>query len=74
MVMFFVRTQHNNTWQTPPYRFNNRQKNAFQRLIAAARQEVARRESDSNSGSNEDGSSKEDIETDSEARTKNKGK
>jgi hypothetical protein len=21
--MFFVRTQHDNTWQTPPYQFNN---------------------------------------------------
>jgi hypothetical protein len=43
-------------------------------LIAAARQEVAWRESDSNSSSDEDGSSEEDIETDSEARTKNEGK
>jgi hypothetical protein len=74
MVMFFVRTQHDNTWQTPLYQFNNRQKNAFQQLIAAAQQEVARRESDSNSGSNEDGSSEEDMETDSKARTKNEGK
>lgn len=43
-------------------------------MIAAAQQEVARRESNSNSSSDEDGSSKEDIETDSEARTKNEGK
>ena len=29
MVIFFVRTQQHNTWQTPPYGFNNRQKKAF---------------------------------------------
>jgi hypothetical protein len=76
MVTFFVRTQQDNTWQTPPYRFNNRQKIAFQRLMAAARQEVARRDSegdgDSGSGSDEDDNSEDDMEMDSQAKTDDK--
>ena len=63
MVIFFVRTQQHNTWQTPPYGFNNRQKKAFQRLVEAAKQEVVRREGDS--GSSSDDSSEDEDEEDS---------
>ena len=78
MVTFFVRTQQDNTRQTPPYRFNNRQRIAFHRLVAAAQQEVARRDGDSDddsgSGSDQDDNSEDDMGTDSQAKTDVKGK
>jgi hypothetical protein len=77
MVTFFVQTQQHNTWQTPPYGFNNRQKKAFHRLMEAAKQEVARKQSDSGSSSydeDEGDSSEEEIETMDEARTKDANK
>ena len=36
MLMFFVRTQCQHEWKSPPYRFSRRQFDAFERLIAAA--------------------------------------
>ena len=33
MVTFFVQTQQDHIWQTLPYCFNNRQMEAFERLI-----------------------------------------
>jgi hypothetical protein len=36
MLMFFVRTQRQHEWKSPPYRFNRRQFAAFDKLIAAA--------------------------------------
>ncbi|KAI7592076.1 hypothetical protein KC316_g2508 [Hortaea werneckii] len=78
MVTFFVRTQQDNTRQTPPYRFNNRQKIAFHRLMAAAAQEVARRgndsDGDSDSRSDQDDDSGDDMETDGQAKTDDQGK
>ncbi len=36
MLMFFVRTQREHGWKSPPYRFNERQSVAYAKLIAAA--------------------------------------
>jgi hypothetical protein len=71
MVTFFVRTQQEHTWQTPPYRFNNRQKKAFEQLMAAAQQEVASRETGDDSGSDDGDSSKEEFDTDHETTMEN---
>ena len=65
--MFFVRTQRENAWQIPAYRFNNRQRNAFQRMVAAAQQQVASEEVDSDSDS--DGEGEEDYDTENEEGT-----
>lgn len=71
MVTFFVRTQQEHVWQTPPYRFNNRQKRAFERLMSAARQQAACRGSESGSSSDDGESSDEEPDTDHEATTEN---
>ena len=42
MVTFFVQTQQDHVWQTPSYCFNDRQKEAFERLVSAARQTACR--------------------------------
>ena len=37
MLMFFVCTQCQHKWKSPPYRFSQRQFNTFEKLIAAAK-------------------------------------
>jgi len=39
-MMFFVRTQRRHQWKSRSYRFNQRQKRAFERFIALAQQSV----------------------------------
>ncbi|KAK0352147.1 hypothetical protein LTR59_017192 [Friedmanniomyces endolithicus] len=64
-LMFFVRTQRPHDWHSPVYRFNRRQKMAFEAMVEAVSQEVrhAREEQegdeeeseDEESGGSEDG-------------------
>ena len=56
--MFFVRTQREHGWKSPPYRFNKRQSVAYAKMIAAA--EVAT-ESDNKSEGREGSEVKSDV-------------
>lgn len=42
MITLLLQTQQDHIWQTQPYRFNDRQKEAFERLVSAARQTACR--------------------------------
>lgn len=66
MVMFFVRTQRQHEWKSPPYRFNRRQFDAFAKLIEEAERWVSHdRASDDdegeNNGSDEDDETRSDV-------------
>lgn len=67
MLMFFVRTQRQHEWKSPPYRFNRRQFAAFEKLIAVA-ERVAGGESDENDNEEEgESESGDEVQNSTEA-------
>lgn len=66
MMMFFVRTQRQHQWKSPGYRFNQRQKRAFERLIALAQQsadECVDEDGSDESSESSDGEDDRDADT-----------
>ena len=53
MVIFFVRTQQEHQWKSPKYRFNVHQRDAFQRLIEVAHNEVEQTDQDDDQDDND---------------------
>lgn len=66
MVMFFVRTQEPHQWKSPPYHFNRRQQEAFDRMIEYGRQSIITSDSE-DSTSNDSRSSSEDDDDSNES-------
>ena len=62
--MFFVRTQCPHQWKSPSYRFNQRQRRAYERLITLAEREVREHDDDDDSSesSTSDGEGDEEEE------------
>lgn len=60
IMMFFVRTQRKHKWTSPRYRFNQRQKRTFDRLVALARRSACEDISDTESGASSESSDDED--------------
>lgn len=67
IMMFFVRTQFPHQWKSPSYRFNQRQRRAFERLTTLAQQAVENHvDEDGSSGSSTSGSEEDEEEEDEE--------
>jgi superfamily II DNA helicase RecQ len=63
MLMFFVRTQRQHEWKSPPYRFSRRQYAAFKRLIEAAEEVVQNGDGEEESEDEGDNTSRGEVES-----------